>query len=126
MRRTGKTSLLRVALNECGFPYVYIDPRFSATPDYRDFAYLVKNSLEDFLSRYRDFRDKIVDVLRKVRGVSIHAYGLSVEISWSKESRLDVPGLFEALNKVGESPSEPVVVAIDEAQELRKNNLNFI
>lgn len=120
MRRTGKTSLLRVALCECGFPYVYIDPRLSVAPDYRDFAYLIKNSLEDFLGRYEDFRDKIVGLLRKVRGINVRTPGLSVEVSWSGESRLDVPGLFEALNDVGESLSKPVVVSIDEAQELRK------
>jgi AAA+ ATPase superfamily predicted ATPase len=46
VRRSGKTSLLRVAFNECKNPHVYVDPRFSTALDYRDFAVMLKNSLE--------------------------------------------------------------------------------
>ncbi|MEM4627707.1 MAG: ATP-binding protein [Ignisphaera sp.] len=120
MRRTGKTSLLKVALNECGYPYIYIDPRFSAAPDYHDFAYLIKRSLEDFLDRCRDFRSKIVDLMKRVKGVYIRVPGFDVEISWGRQSRLDLPSLFEALDRFGESLGRPVVIAVDEAQELRK------
>jgi len=120
MRRTGKTSLLRVALNECKYPYMYIDPRFSVAPDYRDLAYLMKNSLEDFLNRYRDLRDKVVDVMKKVKGVNIRIPGFDVEVSWGKQGKLDLPSLFEALDRLGGSLGKPMVVAIDEAQELRK------
>lgn len=119
-RRTGKTSLLRVALNECGLPYLYIDPRFSMTPDYRDFTYLLKHSLEDFLNRHRALYEKILNTLKGVKGLAIEVPSLTVEISWSKSNRLELNELFSALNDLGESMDKPIVIAIDEAQELRR------
>lgn len=112
--------MLKVALNECGYLYVYLDPRFSTAPDYRDFAYLVKRSLDDFLSRCRGLDDRVVDMIKRVRGVNVSVPGFDVEISWGRKNKLDLPNLFEALDKLGESLGKPVVIAIDEAQELRK------
>jgi AAA+ ATPase superfamily predicted ATPase len=120
MRRTGKTSLLKVALNEIGNPYIYLDTRLSVNPTYRDFIYIVKESLEDFVRRYKSFREKIVEVLSSVKGVSISMPFSSIDISWRGDNKLEFPELFTALNSIGSELKKSVVVAFDEAQELRK------
>jgi AAA+ ATPase superfamily predicted ATPase len=120
MRRTGKTSLLKVALNELRNPYIYLDTRFSVNPTYRDFIYIVKESLEDFVRRYKSFREKIVEVLSSVKGVSISIPFSSIDISWRGSSKLEFPEFFTALNRIGSELKKSVVVAFDEAQELRK------
>jgi AAA+ ATPase superfamily predicted ATPase len=127
MRRTGKTSLLKVALNELGNPYIYLDTRFSVNPTYRDFIYIVKESLEDFVRRYKSFREKIVEVLSSVKGVSISIPFSSIDISWRGGNKLEFPELFTALNSIGSELKKSVVVAFDEAQELRKITwINFV
>ncbi|MCC6016567.1 MAG: ATP-binding protein [Desulfurococcaceae archaeon] len=127
MRRTGKTSLLKVALNELGNPYIYLDTRFSVNPTYRDFIYIVKESLEDFVRRYKSFREKIVEVLSSVKGVSISIPFSSIDISWRGSSKLEFPEFFTALNRIGSELKKSVVVAFDEAQELRKITwINFV
>jgi AAA+ ATPase superfamily predicted ATPase len=127
MRRTGKTSLLKVALNELGNPYIYLDTRFSVNPTYRDFIYIVKESLEDFVRRYKSFRGKIVEVLSSVKGVSISVPFSSIDISWRGSSKLEFPEFFTALNRIGSELKKSVVVAFDEAQELRKITwINFV
>ncbi|MGB9729695.1 MAG: AAA family ATPase [Thermoprotei archaeon] len=120
MRRTGKTSLLKVALNECKYPYIYMDPRFSTAPNYRDFAYLLKNSLQDFLNRHKSIQKRITDLLKNVKGVEIAVPGFSVDIVWKGERKLELGELFTALDNLGKDIGKPIVFAIDEAQELRK------
>ena len=48
-----------------------MNPRFSEAPTYRDFAYVLKDSLEDFLGRYGGLRERIIKFLRSVKGISI-------------------------------------------------------
>jgi len=120
VRRTGKTSLLKVALSELGYPYVYLDTRLSSNPTYRDFANIVKASLEDFISRDTPLRRKIVEKLRRVSGVSISLSPLSVDISWRGYKKFEFVEMFTALNKIGFDIGKPIIIAFDEAQELRK------
>lgn len=120
IRRSGKTSLLRVALSECGYPYIYIDPRFSTAPTYRDFAYVLKNSIEDFLRRYSGIYRRVIEFLKNVRGVSIDISTLSIGISWRRDERIELGELFTALDSLARDLGKPIVIAIDEAQELSK------
>jgi AAA+ ATPase superfamily predicted ATPase len=120
MRRTGKTSLLKVALSELGNPYVYLDTRLSANPTYRDFMNIVRESLEGFVRRYAPLRRRVAEVLRGVRGLSITLSPPSVDVVWRGGGRLEFSQLLTALNVVGSELGEPVIIAFDEAQELRK------
>ncbi|MEL9940187.1 MAG: ATP-binding protein [Ignisphaera sp.] len=120
IRRSGKTSLLRVALNECGYPYIYIDPRFYSAPTYRDFAYILRNSVEDFLRRYGGVYRRIVEILKNVKGISIDLPTLSVEVSWRRGERMEIGELLIALDNLAKDIKKPIVIAIDEAQELSK------
>jgi len=82
MRRTGKTSLLKVALSELGNPYVHLDTRSSANSTYRDFMNIVRESLEGFVRRYAPLRRRVAEVLRDVRGLSITLSPPSVDVVW--------------------------------------------
>jgi len=75
-------------------------------------------------ARNTSLRRKIVERLRRVSGVSISISPLSVNISWRGDKRFELLELFNALNKIGSDIGEPVIIAFDEAQELRKNNLD--
>jgi AAA+ ATPase superfamily predicted ATPase len=120
VRRSGKTSLLKVVLNELNHPYIYLDTRLSIYPTYRDFANIIKISLEDFIIRNTSLYKKIVERLRRIDGITISLSPLSVGISWRGDKRFELIELFSALNKIGSELREPVIIAFDEAQELRK------
>lgn len=120
IRRSGKTSLLRVALSECGYPYIYMDLRFSRAPTYRDFVYILKNSLEDFLKRYGGVFKRVVDFLKNVRGISISFPSLSIEIGWKGSEKIELSELFVALDSLDRELGKPIVFAINEAQELAR------
>ena len=105
IRRIGKTSIINVALNETGIPYVIIDCR-SLRDNYgkADLYRLMSNALSSSL-------DKLIDVLRRIRGISI--MGNAVEIRWRGREQVSIAELFDRLNE------KRVVIAFDEAQRLR-------
>ncbi len=105
VRRIGKTSLLLVALNESKLPFILVDARkLKDNYGWKDVYGLLSQALSSSL-------DKIVDVIRKVRGVSI--LGTSVELSWKGKRYVSLADLFDHLNQ------KRIVIAIDEAQRLR-------
>ncbi|MEM4971275.1 MAG: ATP-binding protein [Sulfolobales archaeon] len=120
IRRIGKTSVLRVALNELGVPYIYLDLRalegegYSRASLYRLFS----ESFTDVASKWRG----IADYLRSIKGIEVRAFGacLKVDLNWSEKS-LTLGRIFSELNRVAEraSPRGFIVLAFDEAQILR-------
>jgi AAA+ ATPase superfamily predicted ATPase len=129
-RRTGRTSLLNVALNELGNPYIYLDLRMFVL-SYETFMDGMKRSLENFIKRYAPLRKRIAKVLQSVRGLSVSLspkeYTFSVNIDLKGEKKLDLAELFTGLNKIASEFGKEVIVAIDEAQELRKiKRINFL
>lgn len=67
LRRTGKTSLMRVALNEAGVDYIYLDVRFSAYTSYRDVLDLFVKALNDLLRRESSIMNKVINALKALR-----------------------------------------------------------
>ncbi|MEM0272695.1 MAG: ATP-binding protein [Thermoprotei archaeon] len=113
LRRTGKTSLVKTGLNESGLPYIYFDTRFSENPRYVDFVNVIKAGLEGFVKKNR--------FAFSVSGIRISLSPPSVEIRWREnKKRFSLYSLFSALDEVGEKRGVPIIVAFDEAQELRK------
>jgi len=105
VRRIGKTSVLRVALNELDRPTVIVDLRGLR----REYG---RRALYSALARgLRGRLRQLRDVLSRLRGVSIA--GFSVEITWRGKNMLSLIDLFDALNEKG------AVIAFDEAQNLR-------
>ncbi|WP_243666092.1 hypothetical protein [Vulcanisaeta sp. JCM 16159] len=67
LRRTGKTSLMRVALNEVSYPYIHLDIRFTRRPRQVDLIGLIRRRLEDFQARNRSIINRVGNALSRVR-----------------------------------------------------------
>jgi len=107
MRRIGKTSVLKVFLNEVDVPYVLVDAR-SLPPNYglRDLYSVFSSGM----SR-KGFVEGMRDVLKVVKGLKIA--GFEVELSWRGRDAISLPVLFDYLNM------KRVIIAVDEAQCFR-------
>jgi len=102
VRRIGKTSILRVFLNEVDG--VYIDMRGVVRRS--DLEVRLTDSLNSSLSRLRRF-------LEGIRGVEIS--GLSLEIRWKGRDSLSLAGLLTEVNK----KRGRFVVVLDEVQSTK-------
>ncbi|MGC9153271.1 MAG: AAA family ATPase, partial [Vulcanisaeta sp.] len=120
LRRTGKTSLMRVALNETGYPFIYLDPRFGGRPRQTDVTELIRRGLEGFLSRNKSLIDRVKDALSRIRWIKIEVSPIRVEFGLGGNRRLSIGDLLDAINDLGAELGKAVVIAIDEAQELGK------
>ncbi|AEA12790.1 ATPase [Thermoproteus uzoniensis 768-20] len=116
LRRTGKTSLVKVGLSST--PHIYIDVRLSPYPAYRDILGLVEDAVNDFLRRESSLGERLAEAFRGVAGVEISWSPLRVFFKFGGGDRLRLGELFKAVDELG----IPVVVAFDEAQELRRAN----
>ncbi|MEM0441112.1 MAG: ATP-binding protein [Candidatus Caldarchaeum sp.] len=114
MRRLGKTSLLKVALNEYRGPYIYLDLRIFAEEGFSKVAFyrLLSEELSRVVSRWR----KLKDFIAKVRGVEVA--GVKVELDWGR-SGVSLSSLFRAIDNAMKKENRNFVVAFDEAQLLR-------
>ena len=118
LRRTGKTSLMRVALNEAGVDYVYVDVRLSLYANYRDVVELFIGAINDFLRRRSSIVDRIINAFRNVEGLRVFLNPPGISVKFRGGSRVNIADLLIRLNDIG----EPVIIAIDEAQRLRRVN----
>ncbi|NON63150.1 ATP-binding protein [Acidianus sp. RZ1] len=119
LRRTGKFSLINVALNELGIPYIYIDLR-----KYEEKSYVTyKDILQDFEKEINRLTHKfpgLLDLMKRLRGVSI--LGNSITLAWGGKDKVSFSSLLETLNDWGK-----FVLVLDEAQELIKvRGLNLL
>ncbi|MEM1944508.1 MAG: ATP-binding protein [Nitrososphaerota archaeon] len=67
VRRVGKTSLIRVALNQLDKPYIFVDLRALKTYEDRSLYSL----LSEELNRITPFSKRIFQFLKRVRGISV-------------------------------------------------------
>jgi AAA+ ATPase superfamily predicted ATPase len=108
LRRTGKSSLMRVALNETKVPHIFIDLRLSTPFTPENFYQYFSKELEKFLKE-----KTLKKILSKIKGIEIS--GLKLKF---KERKINI--IAEILEEIGKwSENKQVVLAIDEAQDLR-------
>jgi len=102
IRRVGKTSLLKVFLNEVNG--VYVDMRGV----YRrsDLEARLTESIESSLNKVKRF-------IEGVRGIEV--FGLSVQIKWRGRDSISLAGLLTEINRRGER----FIVILDELQSTR-------
>lgn len=126
VRRIGKTSLLKTALAECTKPVVYLDARRLEEEGY------TRQALYELFSEVLSGADglwfKAKDCLKRVKGVHVGPVG--VDIDWDK-GVTRVSSLFRALDEWASDRGKILVVAVDEAQVLRrlaggKSRINFV
>ncbi len=126
IRRIGKSSLVKVALNTLNTPYVYVDVRSV----YREYKYIpsyaISTLLEDILKAViKKYKWKqIIEYLKSIREVSI--MGLQVKLN-VKLSQLPytLTRVFSVLNDWARDSGQRIVLVLDEAQYLRFSKINF-
>jgi len=108
VRRVGKTSLVKAVTS--GMRRVYID--------LREFEWRREIYLDDLLDKLRlalPRSRRLLELLSTIEGIIVN--GLQIKFKRGDE-RPSLHRLFETLDEWGKSEGEPVVVIIDEAQEL--------
>ena len=114
IRRIGKTSILRVFLNEVNLPYIYIDARLFEEHGFRkDLLYKI---LSDGLNKLRSRWTSILKYLKVLEGVEIGV--ATIRFNW-RGKPLSILDVFAKLDEWASDNGETIIIAIDEAQLLR-------
>ena len=118
LRRTGKTSLLKVGLNVVDTPKLIVDCRiFEREPTIPRGEFI--GILEREVNRaIRSGLKELIEFLKTLEGVSV--LGNSVKFSRGKSEKVLVADLLSALNDYAEEQDTCFVFALDEVQELSK------
>jgi len=130
-RRLGKSSLLRTFLNEYNIPNILIDSRRILLSEgyitFRGFVNELSLNLTSLLNRYGRISSKLLKVLNGVRGVdiSVGSLGPKISLSWSRRNRADIAEILDRLDYVASEENMKIVLAFDEAQELRNLAIDF-
>jgi AAA+ ATPase superfamily predicted ATPase len=114
IRRIGKTSVLKAALNESGIPYCYIDAKgLEGDLSVRRLYGLISRCLGEVGVRFR-LESVLRRVARSLRGVHVFGSGVdfSIDVEWNRVYLTDL------LGKISDNVDK-FVLAIDEAQWLR-------
>ena len=125
LRRTGKTSMLLTATTggkrKVSDPVVIVDLRVFFDVAYASRKDLIEQLERAFNSLYsKQFSSgrKLLNWLKKVKGVQISERGFG--LSWGGKEAVDLASLFDEMNTWAVKERKHVIVAFDEAQELRK------
>ncbi len=114
IRRIGKTSVLKVFLNECSQPFIFIDARRLSELGYsRSGLYSL---LSEEFTRLRGRLATIADYLKNIHGVSVS--GLNIVFDW-RNKELSISSILEQMNEYAAQNKTSFLFAIDEAQFLR-------
>jgi len=123
VRRIGKTSLLKVFLNESDYPHVYLNARKLA-----DYGYSVAGLyrvLSEELGKIRRL-SQLLEYLKSIRGVRVGELG--IELDW-RGRETSISSVLDKLNEYASDRGTSFLLVIDEAQELRflrgRNKLDF-
>ena len=114
VRRVGKTSVVRVFLNEAGHPSIYIDARIFEEQGYSRETLL--RAFSDALNRLRGRWVGLLEYLRAIDFVSVGGLGVRLRRG---ERAPTLARLLGALDSWAEENGETIIVAVDEAQMLR-------
>ncbi|QIW24547.1 ATP-binding protein [Sulfolobus sp. S-194] len=112
LRRTGKSSLIKVSLNELNIPYIYLDLRKfeeESYISYKDFLLELQSEINRLYKRFTS----ILDFLKSIKGVSV--MGNEIRFSWKRE-KVRFSDLLDML----EESFNKFIIVFDEAQELIK------
>ncbi len=112
LRRTGKTSLLNVALSECKLDYVKIDVRESQYYDRSEFFKFLINKIKQKVGQ-----SLIESILKSIEGFSLSYEGVSATVFLSKKENLML--FFDRLNNQLKKKNKQFILAFDEVQLLK-------
>ncbi|MGQ4892246.1 MAG: AAA family ATPase [Candidatus Njordarchaeia archaeon] len=115
LRRTGKSSILRVSLNEAKLNYILLDMREFSDLDRRTFLYELSEALSKLIKTKK--RSIILDNIRAVSFM-----GMKIDLKGSKEEdpTTRYRTLLRTINEWSKKKKTYFILAIDEAQEIAK------
>ncbi|MFP3319678.1 MAG: ATP-binding protein, partial [Acidilobus sp.] len=93
LRRTGKSSVIMLSLNELGLPYIYVDLRKFEEKGFASYRDLVVE-LEREVNRLTNRFPGLLELLRRVEGVEV--MGSGVRLRWGGRKRVTISSLLEA------------------------------
>lgn len=120
LRRIGKTSFVRVALRELGYPYVIVDIREVHSVYGRVSRYELYSKMAEFFTSYMKFYEKLgfrlSDLFKRVKGFRVSEVGVEL----GSGTRLpDINTLLRSFNMWATKNGTRFIIAFDEAQYLR-------
>ena len=119
LRRTGKTSLLNVSLNEIKQKHIKIDVRESPYYDRKEFiAYIIERIKAEIGETL------FQKILKRVTGVKLSYKDIGTTFYFESEKNFIT--FFENLNKELKKKNQIIVIAFDEVQLLNKINFDYI
>lgn len=117
LRRTGKTSLLNVALNEVKIKNIKIDVREAPFYDKKEFIIFIIKKIREKL---KNILDKIIE---NIAGIKVKYEKFSFELFFSKEENINL--FFGNLDRRLEKRKQKLILAFDEAQLLKKIGFDY-
>ncbi len=111
LRRTGKSSLLRVALNEAGVPHIVLDVRMLGPLTPEKLYDIAAEALSDLVARSRRLRL----LLENVRGLSVSGF----TVTFQEKTEKTFLEVLRQAERWAASRGSILVLAFDEAQDLR-------
>ena len=114
-------------LSQIGQPFLLIDARqFAEAPaiSRADFIQILESTLNEFISKEKKWSNRIMDAIKSVKGVQVSSGPPpTISLAWGTgkdKSPADLARLFRTLGKVAQANHTRFVIALDEAQELRR------
>ncbi len=125
IRRIGKSSLVRVALNELQQPFILIDVReiYFRANTITD-QYLVESIVNNFVKHmkwYEKIGFNIKEALKRIKKIRVRDYEIEIEPS----SRIPLTLLLSEINSWCEKHGLRFILVLDEAQYLRYSNTRY-
>lgn len=124
LRRIGKTSLVRTFLNEIEHG-IFIDMWSDITRtsiSRNEVIQTFSKAINSFLKGHEKIRSRIVNKIKKLRGVNASVFGTGGGVDFTADStpEKNLADLFDELNQWAVDNNKTIVIAIDEVQELSK------
>lgn len=121
LRRTGKTSMLLTSTSKLSDPVVIVDLRVLLelpNASKKELIQQVERAFNNLYSEQFGLGRKLLNWLKRVKGVQISDRGFS--LAWGGKDSVDLATLFDEINAWAAKEKKHVIIAFDEAQELRK------
>lgn len=124
VRRAGKTSLIKTALNELGLPYLYVNgKRFADMPviTKKNLLKELERGLNEAVEKEKKWMGKFLEVLQGVEWLKVDSKPPFIHFEWRRPSReMDIPDLIYSFQRLSRQSKMRFVLVLDEAQEFKR------
>ena len=119
LRRTGKTSLLNVSLNQTKQKHIKIDVRESPYYDRKEFMLYIAEKIKEEIGE-----TVFQKLLKHISGIKLSYKDMGATLYMEKEK--NILTLFERLNGYLKNRGETLIIAFDEIQLLSKIKFDYV